>query len=216
MPKRPCYRNMEVKQPHILLVEGINDAIVFDELLRALQLDSVQIIDSAGKDNFSNALSQIAKNTNDFRLQKVKSIGVIGDADADARIARRDICQALYSVGLSRDAEELEVVPGKPEARILILPGNDDPGALETVCLESVQDDPHMRCVEEFSVCVESKWGTSPVSKFDKMKAHAFLATRYDNPELRLGEAAREGIWPFDHETFDGIKIFLKKLCGTT
>ncbi len=217
MPKskrwmRPQFRNTMVTQPNVLLVEGKNDAILFHELVGHLQLGQIQIVESVGKDNFSKTLSRIAKNTNDFRLQRVKSIGVIGDADEDARIARRDICQALYSVGLSGDAEELYVVPGKPEARILILPGNDDPGALESVCLESVQDDIQMPCVEEFSACVESKWETSSVSKFDKMKAHAFLATRYDNPELRLGEAAEERIWPFDHEAFEEVRDFLQRL----
>ena len=222
--ERPCFRNMSVKQPYVLLVEGINDAIIFHELVKYLQLDHVQIVESKGKDNVSNTLAKIAKNTMDFRQQRVMSVGVVGDADEDEDMARSDICVALHSVGLSSDPDELRLVPGKPNASILILPGNKERGALEPVCLDSVQDDPLMPCVEKFSNCVGKEWreqlkkkeGESDplVARLDKMRVHAFLATRYDNPEFRLGEAAEADIWPFEHEAFMGIKAFLTQLCG--
>ena len=97
---------------------------------------------------------------------------------------------------------------------MLILPGNNERGAIETVCLKSVQDDPLMPCVDGFSKCVEERWGDSPEAKLGKMRLHAFLATREDDPERRLGEAADKGTWPFDHPAFEKIKEFLTKLCA--
>ncbi len=40
-------------------------------------------------------------------------------------------------------------------------------------------------------------------------RIHLFLASRY-KPDLRLGEAAKVGYWPFDHPSFGSLIEFLK------
>ena len=44
------------------------------------------------------------------------------------------------------------------------------------------------------------------------MRARAFLSSRDRDPEIRLGEAAEAGVWPFEHEAFVGIRAFLEGL----
>ncbi len=215
------YQSDEITEPHLLLVEGINDAILFERLARYYELDRVQIINAEGKDNFGKELKLVKLRSNRFRVPVVKSIGIARDADEDASAAHQSVCRALHSVGLSVNREKLEPVEGAPRVIILILPGNGKLGALETVCLDSVKGEPMMSCVNEFSECVEKEWvkqlkareSVPSFAKLHKMKAHAFLASNYDDPELRLGEAAQKGVWPLGHHAFEGIKAFLTQLC---
>lgn len=43
--------------------------------------------------------------------------------------------------------------------------------------------------------------------------AHAYLASRRD-PVARVGEAARQGVWNFDHPAFADLDKFLLRLAG--
>ena len=57
--------------------------------------------------------------------------------------------------------------------------------------------------VHEYINCIK-KSGHSP-NNIDKAKVHSWLASR-EKPDLRLGEAAECGYWPFDEKSFDPYK----------
>ena len=46
----------------------------------------------------------------------------------------------------------------------------------------------------------------------DKARAHAFLASRAKDQNLRVGEAAEAGHWQLDSPVFDPLKSFLLAL----
>ena len=83
---------------------------------------------------------------------------------------------------------------------------------LEDLCMESVQDDSVMPCLEAYLDCVFKKAQDPPKNK-SKARVHAFLASRKKS-DLRLGEAAlnSEWKWPLDHPAFDELKNFFRKL----
>jgi hypothetical protein len=94
---------------------------------------------------------------------------------------------------------------------VMILPGGERKGTLEVVCLEAVQNDPAMFCVEQYFDCLDARGIDRPSKDFVKAKTNVFLSSRTD-PTLRLGEAAKKGYWPFDSTVFDSVTKFLKSL----
>jgi hypothetical protein len=81
---------------------------------------------------------------------------------------------------------------------------------LETLCLQSVTDDPAVQCVDDFFRCLEREGLKSPTN-LAKARAHVFLASR-PRPDLLVGQAAHAGYWRWDHAVFDQLKEFLRSL----
>jgi hypothetical protein len=94
----------------------------------------------------------------------------------------------------------------------MILPEANVCGAIEDVCLKAVVDDPVMPCVNQYIECLQYRACDYP-KKESKARIHVFLASR-EKPDLRLGEAAQKGVWPWHHNAFDRIKEFLRLICS--
>ncbi|MCD6327811.1 hypothetical protein J7M28_09690 [bacterium] len=211
-----------IDRPCVVTVEGKTDRKFFTWMAIKLGLDHyIQVWPYDGNKQLKTKLAALATTSG---FAQVTSLGIVMDADDHPDRAYQRICGALHSANLSKSREEPIQVDDGPRIQVLVLPSLDKQGALETVCLESVQNDPLMPCIEKFSNCVGKEWTEQLkrkedesellIARLDKMRVHAFLATRYDNPEFRLGEAAEADIWPFEHEAFMGIKAFLTQLCG--
>jgi hypothetical protein len=108
---------------------------------------------------------------------------------------------AIWDKGLWAASE-----PSEPSERFL--PDCRAPGMLETLCLQSVEEDPVMTCVDEYLQCVQE---IREVAHLHKARLHAFLASQKE-PGLLLGESADKKYWPWDHPAFDQIRQFLDAL----
>lgn len=93
------------------------------------------------------------------------------------------------------------------------MPDGASKGTLETLCRRSVAEKPAADCVERYLTCLDEHDATSSRNR-DKSFAHAYLASRHD-PVARVGEAAQQGVWDFDHPTFAALDRFLCSLSGT-
>lgn len=93
---------------------------------------------------------------------------------------------------------------------VLILPDGHNPGMLEDVCLAAIQTNPEMRCVDEYFKCIRETAKRQP-GNLAKARVHAWLASQVQ-PDLRLGNAAQKGYWPWDNPVFDQIKELLRAL----
>jgi hypothetical protein len=96
-----------------------------------------------------------------------------------------------------------------PSVTIMILPRRNTQGMLEDLCLEAVKPDPATPCMEGYFRCLTRNGITT--SNIAKAKIHTFLSSR-TRPDLRLGEAALEGYWPFPSSVFDDLKQFLRMI----
>ena len=185
----------------VLLVEGQTPVHFFEALLQHLKLSNqVEIHDFGGAENLRAALRALVASS-DFRT-RVKSLGVVRDAESDAKTARQSVDDALIAADLAKDVR----------ASVFILPDNDRPGMIETLCLDSVRDEPVFACVEEFFECAKNH-GVKPrtPSRDPKSYAQAFLATRQD-VQLFPGLAAYRGYWPWNSPVFNSLKDFLRSL----
>lgn len=194
-------------RPRILLGEGLDEVNFFNALLAQLGVNDIDVIDTGGKTNLSVVIAALVRSPH---FPNIQSLGITRDADHDAAGAFQSVCLALGANNLARPAQPGVVVAGPPRVGVLILPGNQDPGMLEDLCLSSIRADPAYSCLDNFFQCVGQKAARQP-GNMAKARVHAWLATQ-DVPDKRLGEAAKSGYWPWGDHSFDGIKQFIQDL----
>jgi hypothetical protein len=200
-----------VTAPQVLAVEGKDERMFFNALLRFMVIDGVQIIEIGGKDKFKRQFAKILNNNDDF-FDTVQSIGFVRDAeDNEADSAFQSICNIIKPYGLPCPSKPSEVVVhGAMRVGVFIMPNNEDSGMLENLCIEAAKTDSVWECVEAFTTCYKSK---IDLKNYNPAKAQiqAFLSTRIPIVSA-LGIAAQQHVWDFSKPCFEPIKSFLSKL----
>lgn len=192
-----------IEERHLLIVEGIDDALFFEAFVRHMNLSALEIWPIGGKANLKRNLGVLRKLSG---FAGVISLGIVRDADDNPSGAFESVCQALRESELpvpqSPGLRSAEI----PVTRVMILPDSQSPGNLESLCLRAIADDPALICVDGYFECL-CDLGILSREK-DKARAHAYLASR-ERPDRRLGESALANYWPLDHLAFDDLKQFL-------
>ena len=198
-------RPISITKPKQLLVEGRDEEGVFEALLSHLEIDDIEVRNYQGKNNFRTFLN-VFLNTPGY--SQVRSIGIVRDADNSAEAAFQSVRDSLNSLNLPMPDSVQTPAVGSIRVAVFIMPGVGQCGALETLCLSALEDDPAMGCVSDFMQCIQQSVVKVPKT-LAKAKIHAFLASRED-PELRLGEAALRGYLPWDDAAFAKVIGFVK------
>ena len=212
-------RNGEIDRPglkistdRLLLVEGRDEVNLFKALMEhCLDGDMrIQVIDAGGKDKFPKNLRaiRIASRT----LPSLEAIGVVRDADDDARSAFRSVCDNLRNVGYDAPSAHGEFSDSVPSTGVFIIPDGVHTGAMETLCRRSQEGDAVSNCVEEYLKCLTDN-DAMHSRNADKSFAHAYLAAMVD-PLARVGEGARQGVWDFESPAFAALSGFLRDLAS--
>ena len=190
-----------------LLVEGRDYANFFEALVDRLQLTDIQIQNFGGVSELRAFLRLLTLAPG---FASVASIGIVRDAEDSAIGAFRSVQSSLQNADLPvPDSVGVRAV-GSPLVSVLILPGNDRPGMLETLLNETVAESRESECIDAFFACVESLPGGS-IRRPDKARAHAWLATRPD-PHVSVGVAAQKNYWNLGHRALDPVREFLRAL----
>ena len=214
--------NLRIEQPRLLLVEGHDDFQFFRRLIerrrkvKDIQETDVQIIRFVEEGKLTAFLaSVIAPRLGDSSVP-VQSLGVVRDADTNYPAAFQSVQGALRHAGLAAPSTPSEREYGElPDTDVIcvvtyIMPDNNSPGDLETLCLKAVHDAPAMPCVESYFECLQS---IDHVPRQEsKARLRAFLASHRRNPNLRIGEAVAAGVIPWNSPAFNGVHQFLDML----
>jgi hypothetical protein len=198
---------LKIEQPNVLVVEGKEEDLFFEALIKHLKLQDIQIMPIGGKEKLRGNLKALVQTPG---FSDVIFLGVVRDADANPDTAFQSVRDALQAAGLPTPECPLLPVGEKPRVAVLILPGVDTPGMLEDLCLRAVAQDPAMGCVEQYFECLQHK-GLSLPDNMSKAKVQVFLASR-PKAGLRLGEAAQAGYWPWETEAFEQVRNFLQQI----
>ena len=194
----------------LIAVEGKDEINWLTALKDQLEIDNVEIRSLGGISSFSTKIRTLVITPG---FANVVSFGIIRDADSNASAAFQSVCAALRNVGLpvpTQPLKPVEATGGGPRVVVLIVPHGESKGMLEDICLQSVGEDPAMTCVEIYFECLTKNLDKLP-NNLSKAKVHAFLSSR-DQPDLRLGDAAKAGYWPWNHQAFAQVKQFLSLL----
>jgi hypothetical protein len=194
----------------LIAVEGKDELNLLSSLKERLGIGNIEIRCLGGKYSLPTKLKSLIITPG---FTSVVSLGVMRDANSNASTAFQSVCDALRNTNLPVPTQPL--TPAKahqanPQVVVLILPHGASEGMLEDICLQSVAEDPAMTCVERYFECLMRNIGRLP-SNLSKAKVHAFLSSR-NQPDLRLGDAAKAGYWPLTHQAFNQVKQFLSML----
>ena len=201
---------LAIEQSKLLLVEGNDEVRVFSALCRHLDISDLQIQSYGGYQNLRTVLRTL-RGVQGFNA--VQSLAVVADANANRSGRQQSIQGALSNAGLPAPSAPLQFVSQDGiSVAYLVVPHDADGTMLEDVCLASVSADAAMKCVDEYFECLTREGASTPREvRMSKARVHAFLASR-DDPALRIGEAADNGIWQFDDEAFRPMSELLTML----
>ncbi len=199
----------------MLLVEGKDEVGLCNKLIehcsgRATeQIPPIQVKDVGGVTRFKQNLHLVLK---DRDRRDIQGVGVIRDANGNPPGAFDSVCHAIRSASCEAPSGPGEFSSGKPSLGVFIVPDGERPGAIESLCRESVAGEPAAECASEYLDCLRQRQAL-PSSSEDKAFVHAYLAAQRD-PLLRVGEGAQKGIWDFDSPAFAPLVQFILELAS--
>ncbi len=209
------------KSPKIILVEGVSDIKFFVAFLDHLEIgdfyaslmtpesriDDVCVCQVKSKDKFKEILPFISTIPG---FSDVTHLIIIRDADNDgANNAFKSIQNLIKRAKLTPPDKMNVFSSGSPHIGVYILPDNKNKGMLENLCLESISDEPTLKCLDPFVNCIDGL--ENPPKNIAKAKVQAYLAARQETAR-DVGEGAEKGYWNFDADCFTDLKEFLLKL----
>jgi hypothetical protein len=211
MPRKP----QELNQPKLLIGEGNDEVEFFEALLQHLGIKDVQVEDYGGKNTLPKYLRTLNEPRTGFR--DVISLGITRDADGynipkqenSAVRAFQSVQDALQHAALPVPQTPIEQAGDPLRVSVFILPDCASPGMLEDLCLSSIEETEGLACVDEFVNCIQSAGLQAP--NIAKARLHAWLSMQ-EVSDFRIGLAAQQKVWNWDHPKFDKIKEFLSNL----
>lgn len=198
---------MRIESNVQLLVEGRDLKGFCEGLTDHLGLQNLQIQNFGGVDQLRTFLPVLTK-MSDF--SRVTSIGVVRDAERDAAAAFRSVQGCLDHAGLSVPTAPDQRSGDDPTITVMILPGENQPGMLETLLCDTFIEEGVSSCIDTFFDCVKELQG-QPVRKPYKARARTYLATKPD-PHLSIGVAAKRKYWDLDHPVLQPLHKFLRRV----
>ena len=181
------------------LSEGIDPAPVQTALIKDIQIQNF-----GGVNQLRTFLKAFVK-MSDFSC--VTSVGIIRDAEGNAGGAFESVQGCLEGTDLRVPVRTGERVGEHPAITVMVLPGDNQAGMLETLLCETFCDEDVGTCIENFFECVEEVQ-PEKVHKPYKARARAYLATKRE-PHLSIGAAAKRGYWKLDHPALQPLCQFL-------
>lgn len=199
-----------IQQSKQLLVEGPDEERLFSALLQHLNIRDVQVVGYGGYSGLRPFLRTFISLPS---FDMVQSVAIVADADTNRTNREAGVHDAIAAVSWPTPSGPLQIASSSNIRVVyLVVPSSHPAGMIEDVCLDSVDGDPALACVNDYFECIEQSGLPGPKQVWmSKARVHAFLASRED-PRLRLGEAAQRGVWQFGASAFDPLKQLLTML----
>ena len=194
-----------------LLVEGKDQLNFFEKLIEQLLFENIQIQDFGGVNELRGFLLGFVNMPNFHEF--VRSIGIVRDAETSAEGAFQSVQSSLKLAKLSVPHNPQESTATRPRVTVLILPGDNRQGMLETLLCESFVNTPENCCIDDFFKCIEALRDIS-IKRPEKARAHAYLTTKSE-PHVSVGVAAKKNYWDLNHNVFNNIHDFLNLIAAT-
>jgi hypothetical protein len=142
----PGEENLTFDQSHVILVEGADDQAVIKGIIEHEGLDDFLVIKMGGKDSWSGKL-RVMKKDPTFEAN-VTTLGLMRDADQNPNGEWDSCADILKSCGLPTPGMD-----GTPSTEIMIVPSRERHGAIEELCLDSL-DEVKLACVDSYFACL--------------------------------------------------------------
>jgi hypothetical protein len=205
----------DIIEKNILFVEGKDECYFFNYFHKYLGLSGIQVIDCEGTGNFKTKL-QLYVQSDAFKT--VKTVGFIRDADSNAENAFASLRKIIKETSdiryLPVPKKPSEIISDKGlKLGVFIMPNNSGAGMLESLCIETIKNEPVYECVDKFINCFTRLFTEEEKEKFreHKSRIQSYLATRIPIAKS-IADGAQKKYWNFDHEGFSEINKFVTEL----
>lgn|SRR3989338_1737948 len=189
--------NVSIEKSVVVVVEGIDDRIVFEFFCQKWNINNIQFVSLNTKADFDSVSAVVRLPGFD---ETVRTFAILRDADNNFGSAKQSVEDILRRLSL------------RIKTDFFILPDNRNTGMLETLLMGSISGDAsRVGCIDAFIECLHNKSVDIPEHRKDKAKTYAFLSA-FDEPGKRIGEATQAGYWNSDNKIFNPLKEFFKKL----
>jgi hypothetical protein len=199
-------RNIEAYD-RILVVEGYGDLLFYAEVLEDLGVHEKVFIQELGGNARRNA--KLGTFVSPGLLDSKSAIAFIFDADA-APEATRNSLQNLLSKITGKPVVDGQWSGGRPNIGLFIVPGEGQPGEIETLVWNSWAGDAanatQKQCVEGYIACMQTA-GTTAQSPA-KGLIGTLLAVKNDE-DPRLGPGARGNVFNLGRPELEKLRDFL-------
>ena len=203
---------ISISEDRLLLVEGRDELNLFSQMINTCfrTKPGIQILDIGGKTTLGQNLKTVRTLTTS--RPSLRSIGIVRDSDANAASGFRSVCASVRDAPFTPPAAHAGFSDASPSIGIFMVPDGSRPGAIETICRNSVQGDGVANCVDEYVGCLKASKALRS-NNLDKTFTHAYLAATSD-PVARVGEGALQGVWNFQSPAFDDLRKFIEDLAS--
>ena len=208
----------KIEKQHLILCEGEDEFWFLVSLLNSSELrenpffaNDIQIFNFGGNEELPKKLS-VLRLTSGF--QQVQSLLILRDTERDAQAAVRQVQSALKKAGFPSPSD-----PGKWEIQglkvgFLLFPTCDSTvheGTLEDLCLSILKEPSSSIILEEIETFMKLL-GDKHKREFPhefKTKLHTYFSITDKFVGLKIGEAAKAGVFDWNSTRLDFLKSFL-------
>ncbi len=224
----------------LLVVEGAGDEYFFTKLLEHLGIqDRIEFVDCEGKHNLDEELVNIL-NRDDF--EQITDVGIVLDNDFPenrnginafaAVIEAIDVANKNFIENNPRISRELAKprmprikTAGRPCVSVLLLPSDDNDGAVEDLVFSALPNDRILDCVNAYFACLCDAGVKSKEARLPKSKLSVYISGKVTDEDFARHDDAKrlfltqaldmkwwndENMW--DKPAFDQAKAFLTQL----
>ncbi len=198
----------------VLLGEGVADEKFFEKLIKERKLPAFLVEHVRGRERFQARLEALVPGT-DFGLERISGVLVVADNDDEPQTRFNYVRSQLANVAWCEVPDRPRQIVRKensPAVAILMLPWDETPGALETLCLESMYEHypEKAACLHAFFDCAAiHQWAPS---KQHKMRMQALLCTTCESdPNTPISHAfSRDPVLiHLNHTSFDRVAAYV-------
>ena len=229
---RPTSLAREICTKGIILIEGRTGEMFLRELIeKDLKLaDKVEARTFGEKEKSNQTLFlNVFATKSEFR-QQVERLGIIRDAETGVGAkAFAEVASAINAFNKQNFQFKLPVpaaintitteAGSKVQVAVFVHPDCKQPGMLETLCLNAVEElersghakEKVLPCSRDFFKCLEGQ-GRKPGNPAKANFAAYALAMDVIDPQL--GRAAQKGAIPWHAKTFDSLKNFVQMVAN--
>ena len=224
----------------LLVVEGAGDVYFFTKLLEHLcKQDCFEFVDCEGKHNLKKELTNIL-NRDDFA--QITDVGIVLDNDyPENRNGNNAFATVIEAIDIanqnfiennpqiSRRLDEPQAprakTGGRPCMSVLLLPSDDDDGAVEDLVFSALPKDSILDCVNAYFTCLYDAGVNANEARPPKSKLSVYISgkvtdedfARHDDAKrLFLTQALDMKWWEekdmWNHPAFNPAKTFLRQL----
>jgi hypothetical protein len=206
--------------PKVILCEGASDAAFLRHLIEARGLPNFYVtypthddpLKPGGRDGFTERLKALRLIRGFEQVTDVLVVSDNDDSPTDKFQAVTELIEAAPGYSAPRTPR---VAAGRaPRVTIFMLPTDDTPGQLETLCLESCLSHwPELAgCLNAFIACTPhvAGWRQGPKEKMKMRTMIASICSSDPNTGLTHAWSRTDEIVPLDHDCFNDLSDFLR------